>query len=119
MAKKNLQKNPKLNETDLQNLIVQYLEYKQIVAWRNNRVAFYDPIQKCVRYGKGVTKPGQPDILGAIPKEGRMLAIETKGKNEKVRAKQESTMDKLEKAGALVIVARSLADVTQYFGGEN
>jgi hypothetical protein len=111
-------KTPRVNETDLQNQIVQYLEYKQIVAWRNNRVAFYDKIQKCVRYGKGVTKPGQPDILGAIPKSGRMIAIETKGKYEAIRAKQESTMDRLDKAGALVIVARTLSDVTQYFGGE-
>lgn len=111
-------KNLKLNETDLQNQIVEYLEYKQIVAWRNNRVAFYDKIQKCVRYGKGVTKPGQPDILGAIPKSGRMIAIETKSKYEKVREKQESTMERLDKAGALVIVARTLSDVTEYFGGE-
>lgn len=104
------------NESVLQKQIIEYLSLKKIVAWQNNRVAFYDPIQKIVRYGKGVTKPGQPDILGVIPKEGRMLAIETKSRWEKVREKQETLLAKLEDAGAVVIVARSLEDVMQYFG---
>jgi hypothetical protein len=45
-----------------------------------------------------------------------MLAIETKGKYEKTREKQETLLTRLDKAGAVVIVARCLEDVQQYFG---
>lgn len=107
-----------MGEKELQDQIIQYLGHKQIIAWKNNRVMYFDPIQKGMRFGKGVTQAGQPDILGVIPKEGRMLAIETKGKREAIRAKQETLLAKLDKAGAVVIVARTLSDVTQYFGGE-
>jgi hypothetical protein len=110
-------KKPRQLEADLQGQIVEYLERNQIVAWKNNRVMYYDPIQKGMRYGKGVTQPGQPDILGVIPKSGRMLAIETKGKYEAIRVKQETLLARLDKAGAVVIVARSVEDVMQYFGG--
>jgi hypothetical protein len=104
-------------EKVLQDQIIAYLGHKKILAWKNNRVMYYDPIQKGMRFGKGVTQAGQPDILGVIPKEGRMLAIETKGKREAIRAKQETLLAKLDKAGALVIVARRLEDVIEYFGG--
>ena len=107
----------KSNETDLQNQILHYLTLKQILAWKNNRVLYYNPILKRMSKGKGVTEPGQPDILGVIPKEGRMLAIETKGKYEAIREKQETLLARLDKAGAVVIVARKLEDVMQYFGG--
>ena len=103
-------------EKELQDQIIQYRGHKKIVAWKNNRVMYFDPVQKGMRFGKGVTQAGQPDILGVIPKQGRMLAIETKGKREAIRAKQETLLAKLDKAGAVVIVARSIDDVIQYFG---
>ena len=108
---------PKQNETNLQNQILHYLTLKQILAWKNNRVLYYNPVSKRMSRAKGVTEAGQPDILGVIPKEGRTLAIETKGKYEAIREKQETLLAKLDKAGAVVIVARKLEDVIQYFGG--
>ena len=61
-----------------------------------------------VRFGA----KGAPDILGVLP-GGRMVAVECKASDGKLRPEQELFLERLRAAGALCIVARSVDDLVQ------
>lgn len=56
------------------------------------------------------SQKGVPDIIGVLP-GGRALFIEVKTKSGTVRKEQAEFIAGLERAGALVFVARSIDDV--------
>ena len=56
-------------------------------------------------------REGWPDITGCLPPHGRMLAVECKVGKDKLSDVQERMLDALWRAGAYVIVARSMGDV--------
>jgi len=56
-------------------------------------------------------RPGTPDLIGCLPKTGRMFQVEAKGDDGIVSKDQEELMREFHQAGAIVIVARSLDDV--------
>ena len=64
-------------------------------------------------YGKkGHVRKSWPDITGVLPVTGRMLAIEVKTEKGRYKPGQPEMLELLRKAGALVIVARSIDDVS-------
>jgi hypothetical protein len=60
--------------------------------------------------GRAVTCDGWPDVTGCLP-GGRLLAIETKTRDGRLRPAQVACLESLKAAGALVIIARSVSDV--------
>lgn len=53
---------------------------------------------------------GSADLIGCT-REGRFLAVETKAKWGRLRPAQEEWLAKMERLGALVVVAKSFEDV--------
>ncbi len=95
-----------MNERDLQKAITQYLELRQIVFWRN----YVGPV---IRHDGVMTKnpmAGLPDIIGILS-QGRMLAIEIKSSRGKLSDRQKIWRDKIERAGAIYVLAYELQDV--------
>jgi len=90
---------PKQNETDLQNQILHYLTLKQILAWKTTECFITTGI-KANEQGKRSNRARTAGHSGVIPKEGRMLAIETKGSTSN-QGKQETLLARLDKAGRL------------------
>lgn len=92
-------------EIDLQKVILEYLNSRNIFAWRNNSgIAFYK--HRVVSYGA----VGSPDIIGIMP-NGRFLGIEVKNKKGRLSENQKKFLYKIEQNGGVAIVARSLDDV--------
>lgn len=95
------------SEVELQSKILAWLREKGI--WHRRL-----PVG-AVRHG-GIRKrsplKGMPDILGVLPfSQGRMFCIEVKTLTSLSKA-QEEVISELEGEGVLVIVARSLRDVS-------
>src|SRR5262245_14161497 len=66
---------------------------------------------------RGTVRTSWPDITGVLP-GGRMLAIEVKRIIGSFRPGQPEMLAALVRAGALVIIARSIDDVRQALEGE-
>ncbi len=98
-----------VKETAIQKAILQYLQIRQIFAWRQNNGAVYDPTRRAFRSGS--SRKGVPDIIGILP-GGRALLIEVKTPTGKASPEQAAFHDIARRLGALVIVARRVADVT-------
>ena len=100
-----------MREKDIENIILEYLMYQNIFAWKNNTVGIYDK-------GKGVYRKnmnkyvinGVADVLGLLP-DGRMLAIEVKTPKGRVSPSQQKFLDRVNKSGGVAFVARDLIDV--------
>lgn len=54
---------------------------------------------------------GVPDILICFPPDGRLVACELKRKDGVVSKIQQATLDRIEKAGGLALVVRSLEEL--------
>lgn len=89
------------SEKDIQGLILEYLWYNKIFAWRNNIGGRYN-----MKFGK----KGSGDILGVLP-EGKFLSIEVKTKTGKVSKEQKEFIKRVKEEGGIAFVARSLDDV--------
>ena len=89
-------KIPPITEAVITRQIRQYLKIAGILHWKQHQ-------------GLGST-PGIPDIIGCLP-DGRMLAIEVKRPNGKLSPHQVKWTRWLTDNGAMVIIARDLADV--------
>ncbi len=93
--------------TELVNACLLALSAAGIFAWRN-------PTGRAV-LASGFVVPfglkGSADILGFIPPTGRGLAIECKTGEARQKPQQRTYMARVAQAGALYIVARSVADL--------
>lgn len=100
----------KLLEKHIEHCILEYLEIRGILAWKNITSGFYDT--KKGFYRKNSSRfaiRGVPDIVGiyrALP-----LFIEVKNKKGVLSDDQKTMMEKLSWNGAIVFVARSVEDV--------
>ena len=100
-----------MREKEIENLILEYLGYRNIFAWKNNTMGVYDKNRGT--YRRNMNKyaiNGVADILGVLPC-GRMLAIEVKTPRGRVSPKQQSFIDRVNKEGGLAFVARGLEEV--------
>jgi len=60
-------------------------------------------------WGGPMSAPGVPDLVGCY--KGRMIAIELKSQRGVVSDKQQEFIDKINRAGGLAFVARTIDDV--------
>ena len=97
-------------EQDLKNLIVEWLNANQILAYKNNSGVFFFKNKggnmRCFRAGI----KGLPDISFYL-KGGLGGFVETKSKYKKLSKDQEAFKEKAEKQGIIYILAYSLEDV--------
>lgn len=94
-------------ETLLVKHCLEYLNLRNIHAWRNNSGA--------VKSGKRFIKFGQvgsPDILGILP-YGRLLCVECKIGKNKLSRSQEDWLKRAAEAGAKTCVVYSLEELMQ------
>ena len=101
-----------MKESEIQKQILQSLEERNYMFWRN----YVGPILR--GHNKMLSKnpmSGMPDILGIFNTHHRLFAIEVKTKKGKLHEKQHIWIDKLSKAGALCLVARHVDDVREVF----
>lgn len=88
---------------------LEYLHLRGIFAWRVNNTPIYDEKRKRFRAMNSVK--GVPDIIG-ICHGGRWIGVEAKaGPNAKLSPDQREFRRRVEEAGGLYIVARSVADL--------
>lgn len=95
-------------EQDLVRTCLQYLALRGIPAWRANCGAMKVG-RRYVRFGT----PGQPDILGLLGPNGRLLCVELKSPRGRLRPEQRAWLEAAGKAGALCVVARSLQELRE------
>ena len=101
-----------MKENEIQKQIIQYLEAKRYMYWRN----YVGPILR--GQNKILSKnplSGMPDILGVLNTHHRLFAIEVKTRKGKLHEKQHMWIERLTKAGALCLVARHVDDVREAF----
>lgn len=87
-------------ETKIQNSIVDYLHSRRVPVWRISET------QNII---------GFPDLLAIDPKDGVFVGIEVKTPVGTVSPVQEVVHNIIRNANGVVLVARSLEDVKQYF----
>ena len=97
-----------MNEFGIRDLIIEYLEKKNIFCWLDRQV-----VRKPTK-GTSSKSKGVPDILGILP-DGTFLGIEVKTEDGKVRPEQKVFIERAQSLGAMCFVARSLDDVIKRF----
>lgn len=100
----------KISETEIQTMILDFLNKKGIFCFRVNTTGIYDPTTQTYRRPGKFSLKGTSDILGILP-DGRFLAIEVKTKSGKVSLEQSAFIDKINIKNGKAFVARSVQDV--------
>jgi len=101
----------KVLEKDIKKAIVEFLEYHpQCEVFPTLTGGMYNP--KTGAYRPTMTKAGTPDLLCCF--KGKFLAIEIKRPKGKLTTPQQQALQKIENAGGLALVARSIEDVKNY-----
>lgn len=91
-----------MKETELQNLILDYLNcLPGCFAWRNNNTGLWDPVKKIYRPLRGHSHKGVSDILGCI--NGRSLCVEVKSKCKRPTPEQDAFLDIIERIGGIAL----------------
>ena len=93
-----------MTETDLQNLIRVELSRRGCFVQRTNSATLYTKDGRPVRIGI----PGQSDLCGHRPGDGRAFYIEVKRPGGKPRENQERFLRQMRDTGALAGVAHSV-----------
>jgi hypothetical protein len=96
----------KIKESDIQSAILQYLNLKHIFHYRNNTGAFRTERGGFYKFGE----VGSPDIICVV--RGRFIGIECKTPTGKLNDNQLDFKERLEEAGGMYVVARSLDDIS-------
>lgn len=97
-------------EKILQDAVLKYLHARGIFCWAQKNAGTFDPVKKIFR--RNTTMKGVSDILGLLPNDGRMLAIELKAKTP-VSPEQKVFLEKVKQDGGISGVARCLEDVME------
>ena len=104
-----------MTETDIQTAIRIELSKRGCFVQRTNVGTFYMADGRPVRIGI----PGQSDLCGHRPGDGRSFYIEVKRPGEEPRENQERFLRQMRDSGALAGVAHSVEEaVGIVFGGE-
>ena len=90
-------------EKDIQKQILEFLDFKRILAYRQNSGAFVDKAKHFYRFA---SIDGLPDIVAIIG--GRYIAIEVKKPGGKMRDSQKTFREALEESGGLYWLFDSL-----------
>ena len=98
-----------MTEKQLVNLILEYLNFNGHFSWRNNTGAIVAEYKGKKRFWKAGLK-GSSDILG-IAKDGKLIAIECKGKNRYPTREQKDFLSEIERRGGYACIAWDLKDV--------
>lgn len=100
-------------EKSIENGILRWLNLSGIFAWKNQSVGIFDPVKKIYRRSNNPFHiKGVSDVLGILP-DGRLLAIEVKSATGRASPEQIAFIDKINTAGGLAFVARSLDEVQE------
>lgn len=102
-------KKPILKESDMQKTIIDYLNFRGLLNWRNNMGAIMHSVKGEMRYRKNPNK-GMPDLFTLYC--GLLVGIEVKAKT-KQSPEQYSWQQRLEQNGAIYILAHSVEDVAE------
>ena len=94
-------------ESVVQKQILAYLTREGVFHWRQNVGGFQDRTGRLVSFGV----LGLADIIGIQPETGRFLAIEVKRCDGRQTERQRRFQARVESAGGLYILARSVEDV--------
>jgi hypothetical protein len=94
-------------EQTIQRAILEYLNWKHIFCWKNNTAGIYVKARNTYIPSHA---PGVSDILGILP-SGRFLAIEVKSPTGRVSPHQQQFIERINAAGGLAFVARSVEEV--------
>lgn len=96
-------------ERILQKEVMRYLSSLGVFCWENKTQGTYDPSKRVYRTFTGLR--GVSDVLGIVPDDGRILAIELKSKTGRVRPEQKAFLERIQKDGGVAGVCRSLKEV--------
>ena len=99
----------KSTEKETQAAVIEYLTYKGIFHYRNNSGAFKTESGGFYRMGMA----GAPDIICVV--EGVYVGLEIKDVKGKLNENQILFKERLEKAGGIYLVIRSIDEVIEYF----
>lgn len=103
-----------MSEKVIENLILKYLAYCRIFAWKNNSTGVYDPTKKTFRANKNpYAIKGVADILGVLP-DGKLLAIEVKMPKGRVSKEQKQFIERVNDNGGIAFVARGLREIQNH-----
>jgi Holliday junction resolvase len=96
-----------MSEAATQRAILDYLRLRGIWAMRVQS-------GRLLRGGRAIqlADEGTPDILGCT-QDGKLLAIEVKSQTGALRTAQATTLERLRRHGAVVVVARGIEDVEE------
>lgn len=97
---------PAPNEQALVKQVLDYLTLRGVLCWRQN-AGGAKLGRQFVRF---TSLDGVSDVLGVLPR-GRFLACELKSRRGTLRPSQEAFLARVEAAGGLAVVARSLDEV--------
>lgn len=98
-----------MTETDIMRSIMVKLSELGCVCLRTNAGTFYTRDGRPVRIGI----PGQSDLCGHRPGDGRAFYIEVKRPGEKSRGNQERFLRQMRNSGALAGVAHSVEEAVE------
>ena len=101
----------RMRESVLVKQLLDYLKTVGIPAWRQNQgamVASYGGRSRFIRFSSA---KGASDILGIIPPDGRMLAVEAKMPGNKPSPDQVAFLANIKASGGLAVLAYSLDDL--------
>lgn len=101
-------------ETDLMNLIRCELSKRGCFVQRTNSATLYTKDGRPVRIGI----PGQSDLCGHRPGDGRSFYIEVKRPGEEPRENQERFLRQMRDSGALAGVAHSVEEAVEIVFGD-
>lgn len=108
-----IQVKSKLKESDIQSMILKYLRYRGIFAWKNHSTGTWDPKRRVFRKIVGTWAiKGVSDILGVLP-GGRFLALEVKTPQRRKTASQDQLnfLSKIEELGGIASVVWNVDQV--------
>jgi hypothetical protein len=97
-------------ESVIQKQILDYLKLKQVLCFKHRNVGIYK--RSTDRY---IPLPeeevGISDIIGCLPKSGRLFAIEVKRPGKAPTPAQQNFLNKVSASGGLAMWATSLEEV--------
>ena len=98
-----------ISEKSIEVSILEWLKLKGIFAWKVENGGVYNQ-KRGVHIFSRTRTPGVADIIGIY--NGKALAIEVKSEKGRLSDQQKDFLNRFELEGGIVIVARSIEDVS-------
>lgn len=97
-------------EKEIENSILEYLNMRNVFAWKVKTMGTYDVTEKKFRKPSKYYTKGQPDISAILP-GGRYLGLEVKSALGRLSIHQKIFLERIKDAGGVSAVVRSVDDV--------